>query len=1256
MIKRVARILCMLAWFVVVKTYAKADPGVPPIHSTHSVVLGDDNQRYLCVALLNTTEGAEQGLSVIREAAKQGCNAAMITVRWDVVHETPSSSANWIQFDNQIRLCKELGLKIFIRIHLGRCCNRSDGFWPESEASKDQRGRILKDNLSMSHPSSVSKALDFVKEVCEHYLPYQQDGHILCLAATTTTTQEAGYHYEGYDSDGSLGFGIPYSSLYDFSPSMVTGFRSWLQARYGTIKTINETWRSDYSEISDIQPIPSDYAHPENKRWSDWYIYRHTMLKNFLDGVSQTAKGVNGQYKVINDFGSVHDGLSFRRGTFAFKDLARTTDGTKINDSQFYNHYFSADVLRGSMGADKWIMNEAFREPGMSQYGMELMLNQHFEGGCKLVNIVANSTGDIDWYAPSIKSVVNNWLKKPMTPVVTVQKMVVKLSELVRTSGYHIPGYTSRWDEKKVDGPVEIKLIEDLLGEPEENQPPVIKNPLNDYSVISGMNALYPIPENTFQDPDGSIEFYEVTGLPAGLFLDKNTIKGNTASVGNYVITVKATDMYDASTSTAFTLKVLPQKEAGLSLYKAGNFLSRTLIRALKNNDTLNSNSLGFAVNFIATPDASAKAVVMKLSGTINQTRTETDAPFALFGDDGGTVLKVGSYELVLESYNSTTITPNNGIGRTVFNFVVLNQRVNQAPIVINPIADQQATINRVFDFQIPSTIFQDKDGQINRLVVAGLPAGIKANGWLMSGTPTQAGDFTVSVEAFDNESASVKTQFVLRVGSVNQSPMATMTLSDQSVMVQQLYEYTIPLTLFKDIDGYIVRIIAQNLPTGISFVNGKLTGKPTIAGDYRILIKAIDNEGAWGETAFRLLVKETLANLPPVVENNIPNQAGKVGTTFSYALPQNMFRDPEGSLIRMEVFNLPSGLNYTNGVVVGMPTVTGEFKVTVRGYDTVGAFATITFTISISLSNNNVPPIVVEPIPDQNAIVGQSFSLAIPISIFRDPDGSLFGLLVRNLPPGLVFQGGNVTGIPTVAGNYTVTVRAIDNMGASVEDYFVIKVVNSGTVTTNFVFSLYKAGGSASRAFVRTLRNNDKIAVKSIPTFINIFVETSPAVDRIEFAMTGPTTANYTDGGAPFGLFGDNNGFSSVPGIYTLKVKGIKNNQSVGESTIQFELMNGSNIRVGEIESPEMEAWVPYPNPFSNAFKIVLPASHESVSTTFSVINLSGQSLPVREVNWESRQAELNLEPLQLPKGMYLLQIQNPEFPNKVIKILKTE
>ena len=275
---------------------------------------------------------------------------------------------------------------------------------------------------------------------------------------------------------------------------------------------------------------------------------------------------------------------------------------------------------------------------------------------------------------------------------------------------------------------------------------------------------------------------------------------------------------------------------------------------------------------------------------------------------------------------------------------------------------------------------------------------------------------------------------------------------------------------------------------------------------------------------------------------------------------------------------------------------------------------------------------------------------------MFRDPDGTLFGILVRNLPPGLVYQGGKITGTPTMAGNYTVTVRAIDNQGASGDAYFVIKIVNPTVVTANFVFSLYKAGGSASRAFVRTLRNNDKIPVSSLPSFVNIFAEASPAADRIEFNITGSVDNSFTDTASPFGLFGDNGGFSAAPGVYNLKVKGIKNSLSIGETTIQFELVNSNNGRMGEIESLEMDIWQPFPNPFVSSLKMTLPLDYKPAATTFSIVNLSGQSLMVKEVLWDKQEAVLNMETLQLPKGMYLLQVQNPDFPNKIIKILKME
>ena len=170
MIKRLARLLCALVWMFTLEAHAGPRPTLLPYlpqPTTRSVA--DENQRYLCVALLNSSEGDQYGLDVIREGAKLGCNASMITVRWDVVYKSPSDAANWKQYDNQIKLSKALGLKIFIRVHLARCCNRHEGYWTESETSRDERGKPTNEFFSMAHEAAVEKALKFVKEVCEHY-------------------------------------------------------------------------------------------------------------------------------------------------------------------------------------------------------------------------------------------------------------------------------------------------------------------------------------------------------------------------------------------------------------------------------------------------------------------------------------------------------------------------------------------------------------------------------------------------------------------------------------------------------------------------------------------------------------------------------------------------------------------------------------------------------------------------------------------------------------------------------------------------------------------------------------------------------------------------------------------------------------------------------------------------------------------------------------------------------------------------------
>ncbi|MCU0515382.1 MAG: DUF4347 domain-containing protein [Oscillatoria sp. Prado101] len=151
------------------------------------------------------------------------------------------------------------------------------------------------------------------------------------------------------------------------------------------------------------------------------------------------------------------------------------------------------------------------------------------------------------------------------------------------------------------------------------------------------------------------------------------------------------------------------------------------------------------------------------------------------------------------------------------------------------------------------------------------------------------------------------------------------------------------------------------------------------------------------------------------------------------------------------------------NGTFTQSDIDAGNFTYTHNGSETVsdsfsfhatdGNGCALNSTFAIAVNPVNDPPQVVNPIPDQLATTGRTFSFQLPAGTFADVDsGNNLSYNVTlsdssSLPAWLSFDAttGTFTGTPTNsdAGILPIAVRATDSLGAAADDTFNLSVRN---------------------------------------------------------------------------------------------------------------------------------------------------------------------------------------------------------------------
>ncbi len=266
-------------------------------------------------------------------------------------------------------------------------------------------------------------------------------------------------------------------------------------------------------------------------------------------------------------------------------------------------------------------------------------------------------------------------------------------------------------------------------------------------------------------------------------------------------------------------------------------------------------------------------------------------------------------------------------------------------------------------------------------------------------------GNYTFTLRAFDDLHMTTLDKTI----SVSAAPGAPAinSAAAASVIVGTPFSYDITAS------GSPAGFNASNLPAGLACDNGVISGTPLFVGTYNIQLAATNASGV-GYGNLALTVK-----LPLAVIISSTNADGIVNANFNYTIQATSVPTS------FSASGLPAGitLNSLTGAITGTNTTGGIFNVTIAASNSTGS---VTNSLTIVIYNAaSAPPVITSALTATGSL---SASVSYQIAATNYPTS----FFVIGLPPGLSFDpaSGRIFGIPSVTGNFSVTLRAINRNG----------------------------------------------------------------------------------------------------------------------------------------------------------------------------------------------------------------------------------
>ena len=306
----------------------------------------------------------------------------------------------------------------------------------------------------------------------------------------------------------------------------------------------------------------------------------------------------------------------------------------------------------------------------------------------------------------------------------------------------------------------------------------------------------------------------------------------------------------------------------------------------------------------------------------------------------------------------------------------------------------------------------------------------------VLSGTPTTIGSYNFTARVEDSL-AIAATQGVSI--AIVEAPTVT-TTSLAAVTVGQ--NVSTSLAASGGTAPYSWSISAGALPAGISLTasSGALSGRPTAAVAASFTVTVTDANSTQGTQSLSWTVNAA----PAVTTSSLPE------TTVNRPLAATTLSASGGTgTLSWSATGLPAGISLSPaGVLSGTPTAAATTTIAVKATDSNG----VEGTASLSLKVNGAPTITTTSLSRAMRMVSYSKSLAA-----QGGTGSLaWSVASGALPAGLsLSSGGAISGTPSAAGTFAVTVQVTDQAGGQATQALSLDVSESLTVTTSGLSAL---------------------------------------------------------------------------------------------------------------------------------------------------------------------------------------------------------